>query len=77
MLFGAKVAAARTAARLSRVSRAGGGTTLPGRLLLALDPAAISRLGRKLDRGAVVVSATNGKTTTARMLSGMLSPRFA
>ncbi len=76
MLFGAKVAAARAAARLSRFTRTGGGTTLPGRLLLALSPDAIVRLSGKLERGSVVVSATNGKTTTARMLAGMLAPPF-
>ena len=76
MLFGAKVAAARAAARLSRFTRTGGGTTLPGRLLLALDSDAIVRLSGRLERGSVVVSATNGKTTTARMLAGMLAPPF-
>ncbi len=74
MLFGAKVAGARAAARLSRLTRSGGGTTLPGRLLLSVSPDAIERLSGKLRRGSVVVSATNGKTTTSRMLAGMLSP---
>ena len=77
MLFSAKVAAARAAARLSRVTRAGGGTTLPGRLLLALDGEAIARLAGRLARGSVVISATNGKTTTAKMLAGMLEPELA
>ncbi len=76
MLFRAQVAAARLAARASRTVGAGGGTTLPGRLLLALEPDAIGRLGRDLPRGSVVISATNGKTTTARMLAGMISPPF-
>jgi lipid II isoglutaminyl synthase (glutamine-hydrolysing) len=74
MLFRAQVAAARLAARTSRAAGAGGGTTLPGRLLLALEPDAIGRLGRSLSRGTIVISATNGKTTTARMLGGMISP---
>src|SRR5262249_50990782 len=43
-----------------------------GRVLLRLDPDAIGELGKKLERGSVLVSATNGKTTTSGMLAGML-----
>jgi UDP-N-acetylmuramyl tripeptide synthase len=57
---------------LSRRLGRRGGTTLPGRVLLRLDPDAIGELGKKLERGAVLVSATNGKTTTSGMLAGML-----
>jgi lipid II isoglutaminyl synthase (glutamine-hydrolysing) len=62
-------------ARLVRalVRRAGrGGTTAPGRVLLKLDRRAIARLGSRLEGGTVLVSATNGKTTTASMLAGAL-----
>jgi UDP-N-acetylmuramyl tripeptide synthase len=72
-----EVAAARIAARLSRVAGAGGGTTLPGKLLWKLDPGAIDRLAARLPRGSVLVSATNGKTTTAAMAAEILAPRFA
>jgi UDP-N-acetylmuramyl tripeptide synthase len=66
-----KVAAARAAGALSR--RAGrGGTSLPGKLLMRLDPHAIARLGRRLQRGSAVISATNGKTTTAAMAAEIL-----
>ena len=55
------------------VRRAGrGGTTAPGRVLLRLDPRAIGRLGARLEGGSVLISATNGKTTTASMLAGAL-----
>jgi UDP-N-acetylmuramyl tripeptide synthase len=67
-----KVALARTAGVLSRASRRGGGTSFPGKLLLRMDPGAIGRLARRLGRGAVVVSATNGKTTTAGMVAAIL-----
>ena len=77
MLFTAKVAAARAAAKLSRVTGSGGGTTLPGRLLLAMDGSAIGRLAARLELGSVVVSATNGKTTTAKMLAGLVEPELA
>src|SRR5207253_9174815 len=53
---------------------AGGGTTLPGKLLLRMAPDAIERMTRRLAQGSVAISATNGKTTTARMLASMLSP---
>ncbi len=72
-LFGAKVAAARALGAASRASGRGGGTTLPGRVLLRLDPEAIARLGAGLEGGTTVVSATNGKTTTAGMIAAILA----
>ena len=73
VLFGAKVAAARALGAASRASGRGGGTTLPGRVLLRLDPEAIARLGAGLGGGTTVVSATNGKTTTAGMIAAILA----
>jgi UDP-N-acetylmuramyl tripeptide synthase len=70
-----EIAAARAAARLSRLAGAGGGTTVPGKLLWKLDPGAIDRLAARLPRGAALLSATNGKTTTAAMVASILSPR--
>lgn len=72
MLFGTKVAAARAIGTASRASGRGGGTTLPGRVLLRMAPDAIARLGSGLDRGTTIVSATNGKTTTAGMIAALL-----
>lgn len=72
-LFGAKRLLARVIGSASRASGRGGGTTLPGRLLLRLDRHAIARLGSGLDRGVTLVSATNGKTTTAGMLADLLA----
>ncbi len=72
-LFGAKVALARAIGVASRASGRGGGTTLPGRALLRLAPDAIGRLGADLDRGVTIVSATNGKTTTAGMIASILA----
>jgi UDP-N-acetylmuramyl tripeptide synthase len=71
-LFGPKLAAARAAGALSRASGRGGGTTLPGRLLLRMAPDALARLGARLDAGATIISATNGKTTTAGMIAAAL-----
>jgi lipid II isoglutaminyl synthase (glutamine-hydrolysing) len=72
----AGIAAARAAGRLSRLTGAGGGTTLPGKLLSKLDPDAVDRLAARLPQGSVLVSATNGKTTSAAMVAEMLSPRL-
>ena len=70
-LIGAKIAAARAVGRLSR--HAGrGGTSLPGKVLIRLEPDAISELARRLPDGCVAVSATNGKTTTAAMVASIL-----
>ncbi len=66
-----KVAAAQAAGLLSRRSGRGG-TTLPGRLLLRLEPGAIGTLAARLSRGSAVISATNGKTTTAAMAAAVL-----
>jgi UDP-N-acetylmuramyl tripeptide synthase len=56
------------------ISRLGGGgaTSAPGKVLLRLEPGAIGALGGRLSQGSVLVSATNGKTTTAAMIASML-----
>jgi lipid II isoglutaminyl synthase (glutamine-hydrolysing) len=72
-LFGAKLALSRAVGAASRASGRGGGTTLPGRVLLRMEPEAIARLGGGLDRGTTIVSATNGKTTTAGMIAAILA----
>jgi UDP-N-acetylmuramyl tripeptide synthase len=69
-----ETAALRSAGALSRLARRGGGTTLPGKLLWKLDPGAIELLARRLARGSVLVSATNGKTTTSAMVAEILRP---
>ena len=76
MLFEAKVGLARATAVTSRTTGRGGGTTLPGRLLLRLQADALQRLAERLPKGAAVVSATNGKTTTAKMAASDPLPRL-
>lgn len=71
--FGAKRALARAIGAASRRSGRGGGTTLPGRVLLRLEPEAIAQLGAGLRGGATIVSATNGKTTTTGMIAAILA----
>jgi UDP-N-acetylmuramyl tripeptide synthase len=69
--LGAKVAAARAVAAVSRLTGRGA-TSLPGKALMRLEPHAIGRLAARLPRGSAVISATNGKTTTATMVAGIL-----
>jgi lipid II isoglutaminyl synthase (glutamine-hydrolysing) len=71
----AEVLAARAIGRLSRLTRSGGGTTIPGKILWKLDPGAVDRLAARLARGSLLVSATNGKTTTTAMAAEILRPR--
>ena len=76
MLTATEIRAARLVAGLSRRIGAGAGMTVPGKLLSKLDPSAIDRLAARLPAGVAVLSATNGKTTTAAMAAEILRPRF-
>ncbi len=75
MRLRAEIALARTAGRLSRLAARGGGTTIPGKLLAAIDPGAMAQLAGRLPLGAALITATNGKTTTAAMVAEILGPR--
>jgi len=71
----AEIAVARAVGRLSRLVGTGGGTTVPGKLLWKLDPGAVDRLAARLPQGSALLSATNGKTTTAAMAARILRVR--
>jgi UDP-N-acetylmuramyl tripeptide synthase len=68
----AKILAARAVGQVARRAGRGGGTSLPGKVLTRLDPHAIEHLAARLPRGCAVISATNGKTTTAAMAASVL-----
>src|SRR4051794_12208605 len=70
-MLDAKIAIARAAGALSRRSGRGA-TSLPGKLLMRMEPGAIGRLAGRLRDGSAVISATNGKTTTATMVAAIL-----
>jgi UDP-N-acetylmuramyl tripeptide synthase len=74
--MGARRAAAVTAGRVSgiasRIVGRGGGTALPGLVATALDRDIVRDLSRQLPCGSVAISGTNGKTTTSRLLAGIL-----
>ncbi|MEA2212327.1 MAG: hypothetical protein QOF83_2275 [Solirubrobacteraceae bacterium] len=67
-----KIMAARAVGELARRAGRGGGTSLPGKVLMRLDARAIERLAGRLPDGAAMVSATNGKTTTTAMAATVL-----
>jgi UDP-N-acetylmuramyl tripeptide synthase len=71
--LGPKLVAARAVGALARRAGRGGGTSLPGKVLIRLEPQAISELAARLPRGSVIVSATNGKTTTTAMIASVLA----
>jgi UDP-N-acetylmuramyl tripeptide synthase len=76
-LGGARTAAAMAANRLIgkaiRRSGRGGGTALPGLVATRIAPDLLDQLARRLPAGAIVVAGTNGKTTTTRLLSDLLT----
>lgn len=64
------VTAGRVAAAVSRTAGRGSGSVIGGKVALKLDPDLLARLARHLD--VVLVSATNGKTTTTRLIAEAL-----
>lgn len=66
------VAAGKTVGLLSRYLNVGGGTTFPGEVTRRVDPLALTKMAAQLKHGSVVVTGTNGKTTTSRMISNIL-----
>ena len=68
MRTAAAVSTAKLAAALSRRLGLGGGTALPGLMAEAVAPGLASRLAGELGHGCLLVTGTNGKTTTARLV---------
>ncbi len=69
----AAVTAGRIAGAASRALRRGGGTAVGGLVAQQIDPEIAAQLAGQLGYGAVAVTGTNGKTTTARMLAAIAS----
>ena len=65
--------AARMVGALSRRSGRGGGTALPGLLAERAAPDLMSTLAARLTQGTLLITGTNGKTTTARLIAAILS----
>src|ERR1700691_1986583 len=52
--------------------RRGNGTAIPGMAALALDAPLLAGPAREIRLGTVIVTGTNGKGTTCRMLAGVM-----
>lgn len=50
----------------------GNGSNLPGAVALAVDPGALAELAAQIPRGSVLVTGSNGKGTTCRMLAEVM-----
>jgi lipid II isoglutaminyl synthase (glutamine-hydrolysing) len=68
----AAVAAGKASALATRLLGRGGGTALPGLVAQAVYPRVLRDLTAQLPEGSVMVTGTNGKTTTSRMLGSIL-----
>ena len=67
------VALGRTARLAARMRGGGsGGTAFPGLVMERTDPGFLERTLSRLPRGVIVVSGTNGKTTTTKMVVQLL-----
>lgn len=64
------VTAGKAVAAASRAAGRGSGSVIGGRVALKLDPDLLARLAQHLD--VTLVSATNGKTTTTRLIAEAL-----
>jgi UDP-N-acetylmuramyl tripeptide synthase len=65
----------KTAAGLSRMTGRGGGGALPGVLAEKLDPHLAAKLASNLEGGVIVVTGTNGKTTTTKLIAEILTAK--
>lgn len=66
------IAAAKLASAATRTLGRGSGAALPGLLAEKWDPEVGAHLARQLPHGVIVVTGTNGKTTTTKLLADAL-----
>ncbi len=63
---------AEFARALSQSTGKGSGSALPGLVAQKVDPAIITKLSDMLPGGIILVTGTNGKTTSSKMIAGIL-----
>lgn len=66
------VLAGKLAMWLSRLLGRGKGSSLPGMIALKIFPGILEALASQTRRGIIMVTGTNGKTTTNNMIAGMV-----
>jgi UDP-N-acetylmuramyl tripeptide synthase len=69
--FALALAAGKVAGTASRVLGVGGGTSFPGAAARWIDPHVLQKAAAASDARKVVVTGSNGKTTTCRMLAAL------
>jgi UDP-N-acetylmuramyl tripeptide synthase len=69
---GLAVIAGRTAGALSRRFHLGGGTSIVGVVAQRVYPGIIKHLATELEYGSVMITGTNGKTTTSNFIAAIL-----
>jgi len=67
------VVSGRTAGALSRRLHLGGGTSIAGVVAQRLYPDIVEHLSTQLQQGSILVTGTNGKTTTSGFIAAILS----
>src|SRR5437763_15935537 len=66
---GFAVVAGRTAGAISRRLHMGGGTSIVGAVAEHLYPEIVEHLATQLEHGSILVTGTNGKTTTSSFIA--------
>ena len=69
------LALANLAGALSRAAKKGNGVMVAGRVILKLAPNAVSKLSK--NKRIVLISGTNGKSTTTRLIAAAFSEKYS
>jgi len=69
------LAATKATGAATRLLGRGGGTALPGLMAERFDPNLASKLAASLPNGVILVTGTNGKTTTTKLLAEALEAK--
>lgn len=67
------ISLAKTAMFFTKLLKRGGGTALPGLLAMKIDKNILTELTGNLKYGNIIITGTNGKTTTAKMVADTLT----
>jgi len=68
----AALVAGKAGGRLSRLLGRGDGTSLPGLIARKIDPDILDSLVRRTGMPSIVITGSNGKTTTGRLITALL-----
>jgi len=75
ILFFLAILLGKTISLLLKLSGSGA-TAAPGLYALKIDPNLVKKLSKKIAQGSIIVSGTNGKTTTSRLIFEILSTKY-